>query len=83
MFTLYEPWDSHCIWIATGPAERGHNHAVVCKGDEVFHDPHPSEAGLLSITSAMFLVADPGLNLRQEVTELRAGQVPIINGKQR
>jgi hypothetical protein len=43
-------------WIASGPAERGRNHAVVYAGTKPWHDPHPSRAGLLSITTATILV---------------------------
>ena len=36
-------------WIAGGPAERGHGHAVVYAGALLVHDPHPSRAGLLGV----------------------------------
>lgn len=41
------------LWIAFGLAERGLRHAVIMKGLELFHDPHPSRAGLLNIDRAV------------------------------
>lgn len=37
-------------YIANGPtAEREGVHGVVCVGHELFHDPHPSRAGIVSV----------------------------------
>lgn len=43
-------------WIASGLTERGRNHATVWRGTEMIHDPHPSRAGLLTITAALVIV---------------------------
>lgn len=53
---LHEPSLPGVPWIASGPTERGTNHAVVYVGPEPFHDPHASRAGLLSITAATLFV---------------------------
>lgn len=38
--------DRDRFYIASGPSPRSGRHAVVCKGSEVIHDPHPSKSGL-------------------------------------
>lgn len=43
-------------WIASGPGPRGCDHAVIFKGDKLWHDPHPSRAGLIEVTSMGLLV---------------------------
>lgn len=43
-------------WIATGESPRGRNHAVVCVGEMVLHDPHPSRAGIDDMSGALFLL---------------------------
>jgi hypothetical protein len=35
--------------IATGPAARGHQHAVVWQDDHMVHDPHPDRTGLVEV----------------------------------
>lgn len=35
------------VLIVGGKGPRGHNHAVLWKGGKLFHDPHPSDAGLV------------------------------------
>ncbi len=42
-------------WIASGPANRARNHAVLYKGPVMIHDPYSSREGLLAITAALFL----------------------------
>lgn len=48
------------LLIATGPASRGHLHAVVVRatetGPELLHDPHPSREGLLGVSCLTLLV---------------------------
>ena len=44
------------LWIAGGPTARGTTHAVLYCGTEMIHDPHPSRAGLESITSAIVIM---------------------------
>lgn len=44
------------LWIASGPAARGHNHAVVMRGSVLEFDPHASRAGLISMTAATVFV---------------------------
>jgi hypothetical protein len=39
-------------WIAAGPGPRGRKHAVVMRGSDVVHDPHPDGGGLERITWA-------------------------------
>lgn len=53
--TFFEGADA--LWIASGPGPRGHNHAVLCQGSNLLHDPHKSRKGLLSITSVMVFVS--------------------------
>lgn len=57
---LHEPSLRGVPWIASGPTERGTNHAVVYIGSEPFHDPHASRAGLISITAATVFVRPAG-----------------------
>lgn len=38
---------SHARLIASGMGPRGHRHSVVWRAGELFHDPHPSGAGLV------------------------------------
>lgn len=45
--------DGFCIM--SGPAERGLLHSTVALNGEVWHDPHPSRAGLLEITDYLWL----------------------------
>ena len=51
----FDPFESeaysHGISIASGPAIRGHEHAVLWKNGKLFHDPHPSGAGLIKATN--------------------------------
>jgi len=54
--------NSDALWIATGPAQRGHNHAVLFRGSKLIHDPHSSKAGLESITSAIIFIPNKSLN---------------------
>lgn len=42
--------------IANGPSPRGHRHAVIYRGDELAHDPHPDGGGILSIEYLSFLL---------------------------
>jgi len=44
------------VHILQGPTVRGGTHAVVGVGNTVIHDPHPSRAGLLSISERTLLV---------------------------
>ena len=45
------------IHIATGPSPRGSfQHAVLYKDGSLWHDPHPSGAGLVAIKGVAFLV---------------------------
>lgn len=37
------------FWIASGPSERGLQHATVYADNHLVFDPHPSKAGLLSV----------------------------------
>ena len=56
--------------IASGPSPRGTNiqHAVVVKDGELWHDPHPSRAGVLSIETYEVLIplAAPGYAIPPE-----------------
>lgn len=53
------------LYIAAGPSPRaglpeGAMHAVVARGRDILHDPHPSRAGIPEIAEATLLVpADP------------------------
>jgi hypothetical protein len=59
--------------IASGPSVRGVLHAVVILDGRVDWDPHPSRAGLLSVSSAWeFRPGDPNDNAYQ----LRLGDAP-------
>lgn len=46
-----EPPPPGTLYIANGPADRGVRHSVVMLDGNIFHDPHPSRSGLLSIDS--------------------------------
>lgn len=50
----------NCLYLASGPSARGCSHVVVMKQGQLVHDPHPSGAGLESISFIYVLVpADP------------------------
>lgn len=53
---LAEPFVGGPAWIASGPASRGRNHAVVYVGSEPWHDPHESRDGLRETTTATMFV---------------------------
>lgn len=57
------------LCIGGGPSPRGGKHAVVLRGDELVHDPHPDGGGLLGIESRSYLVplnpAAPAGNRRE------------------
>ena len=38
------------FWIASGPSERGLQHATVYADNRLVFDPHPSKAGLLAVS---------------------------------
>jgi hypothetical protein len=48
--------DVPLLWIASGPGPRGYNHATVYSNGNLLWDPHPSRAGLLSVTMWSVLV---------------------------
>lgn len=47
--------------VAIGPSERGVNHAVIAYDGKCWHDPHPSRAGLLRVTSYEIVIPILGL----------------------
>lgn len=47
-------YDYH--YIVQGKSSRGFYHAVVYRNGEMVHDPHPSDAGLLSFNDAIVFV---------------------------
>lgn len=58
---VYNGWlldreDIDLFHIMCGMTERGLMHAVVGRNGKVYHDPHPSRAGLLSATHMEFLI---------------------------
>ena len=76
-FTLYErhatenglhiPSGYHLV---CGPAERGCDHVVVYHNGRMFHDPHPSNAGLLKVTDLWLLLPlDPANLTKSKVQE--------------
>ena len=44
-----------CNYLAAGKTERGTHHIVVMNDGEMVHDPHPSRAGLLSVSETYLL----------------------------
>lgn len=48
--------DVPLFWIASGPSERGLQHACVYSNGALLFDPHPSNAGLLEVTHWTVLV---------------------------
>jgi hypothetical protein len=50
---ISRPDDAVHMGIACGQSERGHQHAVVLIDGQIAWDPHPSRAGLVSISWAM------------------------------
>ena len=48
--------DVPLFWIASGPSERGLQHACVYSNGSLLWDPHPSDAGLLDVTHWTVLV---------------------------
>lgn len=50
-------------WLASGLSPRGVYHMVIMKDDKLFHDPHPSRAGIDSVVYSWLLVPlDPCLD---------------------
>lgn len=49
------------LWIASGPTHRQTRHAVVYRGAEMVHDPHPSRSGLTSIGAGRVFVPTSGV----------------------
>ena len=55
-FSLPSDWHPRGLYILAGQSPRGDFlHAVVARGGDVIHDPHPSRAGLLSHVDATVL----------------------------
>jgi hypothetical protein len=48
--------DVPLFWIASGPSERGLQHACVYSNADLLFDPHPSDTGLLEVTHWTVLV---------------------------
>jgi len=48
--------DVPLFWIASGPSERGLQHACVYSNGSLLFDPHPSNAGLLEVLHWTVLV---------------------------
>lgn len=42
-------WGHTDYYFAWGPSPRGVNHQVIYKDGKLFHDPHPSKAGILEV----------------------------------
>lgn len=58
------------LWIASGFTLRNTRHAVVYRGGELVHDPHPSRSGLLAIGAARVFVPKTGpLGIPREVAD--------------
>lgn len=52
--------------IVAGKSERGRDHAIVCRGGRMIHDPHPSQTGIIRPESVDLLYPlDPSL-IRKE-----------------
>ncbi|AXQ68601.1 hypothetical protein HOU00_gp062 [Caulobacter phage CcrPW] len=48
------------LYLADGPSPRGVGHFVIMKEGEIYHDPHPSRAGILEVKHTwMLLPVDP------------------------
>jgi hypothetical protein len=59
------PLSEEVYHIVGGTSPRGLPHAIIFKGPKPFHDPHPSNTGLLSIdTIFVFVPVDPDTNRR-------------------
>ncbi len=60
-----DDWRPAGFHILAGKSPRGDFlHAVVARGAEIVHDPHPSRAGLLTVVDATLLVPlDPAIFL--------------------
>lgn len=44
------PWPpAHGFYIAGGMSPRGHRHAVIYRGGELWHDPHPDGGGISEV----------------------------------
>lgn len=57
-------WYPDCYYIMGGKSPRG-DHAVVARGGEIVHDPHPSRVGLVAREDAIILIPlDPGARAR-------------------
>lgn len=58
------------LYLAAGPSLRGVNHLVVMQNGTLFHDPHPSRAGIERVSSTYILLpVDPAMFLATEDAE--------------
>lgn len=48
--------NEHTFYFAVGPSERGVKHMVVWQNGGIYHDPHPSDAGLEFVEYWEYLV---------------------------
>lgn len=48
--------------IASGPAERGLDHSTIYFNGALYHDPHPSDAGLVNVNGWMILIRTAALS---------------------
>lgn len=49
---------SSALCIASGPAKRGFNHAVIWQNGRMVFDPHPDNTGLISVTDYIYFIAN-------------------------
>ena len=47
--------NEHTFYFAVGPSTRGVTHMVVWQNGQIYHDPHPSNDGLLSVEYWQYL----------------------------
>jgi len=48
--------NEHTFYFAIGPSQRGVKHMVIWQNGKIYHDPHPSNDGLLSVDYWEYLI---------------------------
>jgi hypothetical protein len=57
-------WVFDGFYLASGPSPRGVSHMVVYRDGSLAHDPHPSRAGILSVSRTWVLAPLDPANMR-------------------
>jgi len=56
---VLEEWQKDEYYIAVGPSPRGVNHCCIYLNGDLYHDPHPSRAGLVEVKTMEVITTTP------------------------